>query len=106
MVMMSQPNQVRTAWEHLRTFTVVFVGLSCIGLAAWSSPVAMVICCCIYGLFTAAFGPTLVEVTFLLTGAHNFHFALGFLLISNALGWLVGAPAAGRYFCFRINLYL
>ena len=66
-------------------------------LGTWTSPVGLVISSCVFGFFHTAFGPTGSECIFLVAGPEQFNFAFGYVLIVMGIGWMLRAPAAGKW---------
>ena len=74
-----------------------FIGSITIVYALWTSPVGMVICSLVFGFFGTSYGSLAVECAYLLTGPKQFNFAHGYMLVVMGTGWILGAPAAGKF---------
>ncbi len=75
---------------------VFLMGVSITVWGIWTSIYGMLICAFGFGFFGASFGPTLVEVTFLVSGQELLTFGFGYCMVMMGLGWVLGAPAAGN----------
>ena len=84
---------------NIRVLHIVCYFLSGLGVAlctVLTSYAGLLTCMCVFGTFSAAYGPVLTEVINDVVGLERFSFGYGFLMISMATGTLIGAPSAGR----------
>ena len=65
-------------------------------IAVQTSTTGMLICSGFAGFFFAAVGPVLAEVCYSITKPHLQEFAYGYIAATAGVGWLLGAPTAGK----------
>ena len=71
----------------------IFIAL----LPVFNTPVSLAVCSGLVGLFYASVGPIGAEVCCIITTPELYSFGYGFLTICSGLGWVLGAPVAGKY---------
>ena len=82
----------------LHIVLVAFCGLLTLGCTFWQQYYALVILLTLLGITLSEFGPVLCEVAVGIVGTPNFARGYGFLLVSMAIGSLLGAPLAGKLY--------
>ena len=70
-------------------------------LPVFTAPIGMVVCSGFVGFFYSSAGPVNAEVCFIITKPKLNSIAYGFVSIAAGLGWILGAPVAGK-FCTKI----
>lgn len=84
--------------DHVNTLFILCymtAGLWTVFYCLWNIYVIMAINMALLGMSMAAFGPLLSEVVCRTVGVHKFAEGYGFLMVSMAMGTLLGAPSAG-----------
>ncbi len=76
--------------------TIFITGAVTLVWGFWITPVGMVICAILFGLFNASIGGIVMEVAYLLAGVELFPVVYGYSTALCALGWMLGAPLAGN----------
>ena len=76
----------------------VLAGLSILGLTMWDVYIGMVILVALTGIAFSTFGPVYCELTYNIFGLEGFSKGYGILLISMAVGTILGAPCAGKLY--------
>lgn len=71
-------------------------GLAVITMGFWQSFSGIVVCSCVYGTFSAAYGPLFSEVTYIVCGKERFVIGYGWTMLFMAIGQTLGAPVAGN----------
>ncbi len=79
-----------------------FPGLSMVILVIWTSTPGLIVSSGLLGFYVASFGPTHAEVGVIIVTKRFFNIAFGYMLVAMGIGWLLGAPAAGKTFAFSL----
>ncbi len=90
---------VHLSWVNTKLLYAVCVfltGAVTILWGFWVTPVGMVTCASLFGLFNASIGGIAIEVAYLLSGSELFSVVYGYCATVCALGWMAGAPIAGN----------
>ena len=72
-------------------------------LPVFTAPIGMVVCSGFVGFFYSSAGPVNAEVCFIITKPKSNSLAYGFLSIAAGLGWILGAPVAGKFYTKNIS---
>ena len=75
----------------------VAAGVASLLMTVWITFPGFLTCVTAFGFFWGACGPVLTECVMGVVGPEQFNFAYGFLMISMAIGTLLGAPTAGGW---------
>ena len=74
----------------------VIAGSATLAMSVWTTKVGLGICMVAFGFSFAAYGPLLPEILHLLVGPEDFSYGYGFIIFSCGIGFVVGAPCAGK----------
>lgn len=87
--------------------TILVTALTNFTMTVWTSYLGLMICVVLHSVSYGAYGPLLNEVGYRIIGQDNLAEGYGFVMVSLAVGTLIGPPGAGNFtqlYCGSLNL--
>ncbi len=74
----------------------MIAGIASLMMTLLTSEAGLFIGACIFGFFSASFGPTLCETFFIIVGRKRFNICYGMCLLLIGIAWTLGAFLSGN----------